>query len=175
MLRPVLVGLTAVIITLGILMAVWNKLYNEYAAPTEPGSEEQISFTVSSGQSLSRVASNLESAGLIRSKTVFKYYCDFAGLGQKLQVGTYVFTRSMTIDQIAQQLTRGDGTPIVRNITLIPGWTIEDFAGKLVSDGVLSDSTEFLSLCRSGQAYSDYYYVSDVLNGSSAKNRVYVL
>ena len=34
----------------------------------------------------------------------------------------------MTMQEIAEQLTRGDGNPLVRNITLIPGWTIEDFA-----------------------------------------------
>ena len=174
-LRPILVGVTSVIVVIGVLGMAWSKVYDEYIAPTEPGSTEEITFRVQSGQSLSRVASNLEAAGLIRSKTVFKYYCDFSGLGQKLQVGSYVFTRSMTIDDIAQQLTRGDGTPIVRNITMIPGWTIEDFAAKLVSDGVLESSDEFLSLCRSGTAYADYYYIADVLNGGTAKQRSYVL
>ena len=58
---------------------------------------------------------NLEEAGLIRSKTVFKYYCDFAGMGQKIQVGTYTLRRDMTMAEIAEQLTAGDGNPLVRN------------------------------------------------------------
>ena len=90
-----------------------------------------------------RVANRLEEAGLIRNRTVFKYYCDFAGWGQKIQSGSYTLSPSMTMRQIADQLTRGDGNPIVRNITLIPGWTIEQFAEQLVKDGVLTDSAEF--------------------------------
>ena len=162
-LRPVLVALTTLVVVVGILSAVWSKVYDEYLAPTEPGSEEVVDFEVSSGQSLTRIASNLEQAGLIRSKTVFKYYCDFAGFGQKLQVGSYQLNRSMTIQEIADQLTKGDGVSLVRNITFIPGWTLEDFAEKLVSDGVLESSDEFLSLCKSGTEFSNYYYISDVL------------
>ena len=81
----------------------------------------------------------------------------------------------MTMRQIADQLTRGDGNPIVRNITLIPGWTIEQFAEQLVKDGVLTDSAEFLSLCKSGTSFSEFYSVQDVLNSRNVSQRRYVL
>jgi len=174
-LRPFLIGLTTLIVVIGLLSALWNKVYGEYLAPTDPTSQEEVLFTVESGQSLTRVSNNLEAAGLIRSKTVFKYYCDFAGMGQKIQVGTYRLNRSMTITDIANQLTTGDGNPIVRNITLIPGWTIEEFAAKLVQDGVLEDSAEFLELCRTGEAFTEYYYVSDVLQSKNVSKRKYAL
>lgn len=174
-LRPFLIGLTTLIVVIGLLSALWSKVYGEYLAPTDPTSQEEVLFTVESGQSLTRVSNNLEAAGLIRSKTVFKYYCDFAGMGQKIQVGTYRLNRAMTITDIANQLTTGDGNPIVRNITLIPGWTIEEFAAKLVKDGVLADSTEFLALCRTGEAFTEYYYVSDVLQSKNVSKRKYAL
>lgn len=174
-LRPFLIGLTTLIVVIGLLSALWNKVYGEYLAPTDPTSQEEVLFTVESGQSLTRVSNNLEAAGLIRSKTVFKYYCDFAGMGQKIQVGTYRLNRSMTITDIANQLTTGDGNPIVRNITLIPGWTIEEFAAKLVQDGVLADSAEFLELCRTGETFTEYYYVSDVLQSKNVSKRKYAL
>ncbi len=174
-LRPFLIGLTTLIVVIGLLSALWNKVYGEYLAPTDPTSQEEVLFTVESGQSLTRVSNNLEAAGLIRSKTVFKYYCDFAGMGQKIQVGTYRLNRAMTITDIANQLTTGDGNPIVRNITLIPGWTIEEFAAKLVKDGGLADSTEFLALCRTGEAFTEYYYVSDVLQSKNVSKRKYAL
>jgi UPF0755 protein len=106
---------------------------------------------------------------------VFKYYCDFAGMGQKIQSGAYMLAPSMTMSQIAQQLTMGDGNPIVRNITLIPGWTIEEFAAKLVEDGVLADSAEFLELCRTGEKFSEYYYIADVRATRNAAQRKYAL
>ena len=173
--RPMLVFAGAMIVVIGVLYGVWNKVYDEFLAPADMESQQEIGFTVESGQSLSSVANRLEEAGLIRNHTVFKYYCDFAGMGQKIQVGSYVLKPSMTMSEIADQLTRGDGNPIVRNITMIPGWTLEDFAADMVNRGVLTDSAEFLELCRTGEKFSDYYYIADVLASNNVNQRRYVL
>ena len=173
--RPVLIGFATVIVVIGILSRIWNSVYAAYIAPVNAEDRTEVAFDVSSGQSLTRVASNLEKAGLVRSGTVFKYYCDFAGWGQKIQIGSYQLNASMTMEEIADQLTRGDGNPIVRNVTMIPGWTIEDFAARLVSDGVFESADRFLSLCRTGESFRDYYYVADVLSSGRAKERKYVL
>ncbi|MBQ4579232.1 MAG: endolytic transglycosylase MltG [Clostridia bacterium] len=173
--RPVLVLAGSLLVVIGVISSIWSRVYDEYLAPVDQANPSQVAFNVESGQSLTRVANNLEAAGLIRNRTVFKYYCDFAGLGQKIQSGSYLLAPSMTMSQIAEQLTMGDGNPIVRNITLIPGWTIEDFAAKLVEDGVLADSAEFLELCRTGTKLVDYYYIDDVLKTKNVAQRRYVL
>lgn len=173
--RPVLVMAGSLLVVVGILSSVWNAVYEEYLAPPDVENHTQMAFHVESGQSLTKVANNLEAAGLIRNRTVFKYYCDFAGMGQKIQSGAYMLAPSMTMSEIAQQLTMGDGNPIVRNITLIPGWTIEEFAAKLVEDGVLADSAEFLELCRTGEKFSEYYYIADVRSTRNAAQRKYAL
>ena len=174
-LRPLLVAVTVLVIVAGIGMTVWNKLYGDFLAPVDPEDATEHVFAITSGQSLSRVASNLESADLIRNRTVFKYYCDFAGMGQKIQVGEYALRKNMTMAEIADLLTTGDGNPLVRNITLIPGETIEDFVDKLVRQEVVGDREAFLALCRSGEAFSEYYYVADVLSSGRARERKYVL
>ena len=174
-LRPVLVGLTVLVIVSGLLYSLWRDFSAGHLEPVDVQDDREVVFQVESGQSLTRIARNLEQSGLIRSHTVFKYYCDFAGLGQKLQSGTYLLKRNMTIQQIADQLTTGDGSPIVRNVTLIPGWTIEDFAAYLLERGVVTDTGEFLSLCRSGTEFSEYYYIADILSSGKAKNRKYAL
>ena len=173
--RPILIGLTVAVIVAGMGMSLWKHMYDSYAGPMEAGSTEEVLFSIESGQSLTRVANNLEAAGLIHNRSVFKYYCDFAGMGQKLQIGQYSLNRGMSMTEIAEQLTTGDGNPIVRNITLIPGETIEEFAAKLVRNGVLASADVFLSKCRSGADYRDYYYVADVLDGGTAGQRKYVL
>ena len=174
-LRPLLVGITVAVIVVGICGMVWNRIYRDYLGPVDAEDSEEISFEITSGQSLSRVAGNLESAGLIHSKSVFKYYCDFAGMSQKLQIGEYALNRGMTMAEIADQLTTGDGNPIVRNITMTPGESIEEFAAKLTENGVLKDAGEFLELCRTGEKFSDYYYIADVLSGGTAGKRKFVL
>ncbi len=174
-LRPVLVGLTVLVLVAGICITVWNHLYGEFAAPVDEKNSADYPFEITSGQSLNRVAANLEEAGLIRNRTVFKYYCDFAGMGQKIQVGSYTLRKDMTMQEIADQLTAGDGNPLVRNITLIPGETIEDFAARLVRNNVLESADSFLAACKTGKGFSEYYYIDDVLKSGQPEKRKYVL
>ena len=173
--RPILVGLTVLVLVIGIGMTVWNKLYGSFLAPVDEADPEEYTFQISSGESLNRVATNLENEGLIRNKSLFKYYCDFAGMGQKIQVGSYTMTKGMQMTEIADLLTTGDGNPLVRNITLIPGETIEDFAARLVKNGVLENSDKLLAICKDGKAFQDYYYIKDVLVTGQPEKRKYVL
>ena len=174
-LRPIMIALAVMVLVVGIGTTVWNKLYGTVAAPVDVNDMTEYTFEITSGQSLNRVSANLEAAGLIRSKTVFKYYCDFVGMGQKIQIGTYSLRKNMNMTEIAEQLAAGDGNPLVRNITLIPGETIEDFAAKLVKNGTLENGDTFLQLCREGTAFQDYYYIADVLANKNAGQRKYIL
>ena len=183
-LRPILVGLCVAAVVVGLVSAAWTAVYNRYAAAVDGQDEDIVPFEVASGASLTRVARNLEEAGLIRSATVFKYYCDFAGLGQKLQSGNYQLTRTMDMAQIAERLTLGDGVPVVRNVTMVPGWTVRDFANRLVERGVLADTARFLELCRDGRYqdksgnekdFREYYYVKDVMDSGTASQRIFAL
>ena len=121
------------------------------------------------------MANNLEAAGLVRNRSVFKYYADFLGYGQKIQAGTYTLSPSMTLREIAEQLTRGDGTPLVRKITIIEGWTVQSIAAYLKREGVISDEEQFLSLCRTGEQFSAYYYIADVRASANFSQRIYAL
>ena len=174
-LRPVLIALAVLVLVIGICTTVWNKLYSEFAAPVDETDQTEYMFEITSGQSLNRVSANLEAAGLIRNKTVFKYYCDFAGMGQKIQVGKYPLRKDMTIAEIADILATGDGNPLVRNITLIPGETVEEFAARLVRNGVLESDERFLALCRDGTTFSEYWYVDDVIATRTVPRRKYAL
>ena len=174
-LRPILVGLTVLVLVIGIGMTVWNKLYGSFLAPVDETDPTEYAFAISSGVSLNRVATNLENAGLIRNRSVFKYYCDFAGMSQKIQVGSYSIRKGMTMTEIADLLTTGDGNPLVRNITLIPGETVEEFAAKLVRNGVLEKADTFLAACKDGKAFREYYYIEDVLTSGQPEKRKYVL
>jgi len=174
-LRPILVGLTVFVLVVGIGMTVWKMLYGHFIAPVDLEDKQEYTFEISSGQSLNRVATNLEEAGLIRSKSVFKYYCDFAGMSQKIQIGEYKIKKDMNMMEIANLLTTGDGNPLVRNITLIPGETVEEFAAKLVKNGVLQSPDAFLAACKDGRKFNEYYYIHDLLSSGQAGQRKYLL
>ena len=174
-LRPILIFVTVFVIVAGLLAMGWNYLDRHFAAPMDPGNTDPVIFEVKSGSSLTRVANNLEAAGLVRNRSVFKYYADFLGFGQKIQSGTYQLNRSMTMREIAEQLTAGDGTPLVRDITIIEGWTVENIAAYLARENVIADPDAFLSLCRTGEEFARYYYVADVRASANASSRLYAL
>ena len=173
--RPILVFLSVIVIVVGILSMGWGYIDRHYVAPMEPGNTAPVTFEVKSGSSLTRVANNLEAAGLVRNRSVFKYYADFLGFGQKIQAGTYQLNKSMSMREIAEQLTAGDGVPLVRNITVIEGWTVENIAAYLAREQVIPDAESFLSLCRTGERFSQFYYVADVLATPGASGRFYAL
>ena len=174
-LRPLLIALCVAVAVGGIAMAAWNWVDRNFFSPVNAQDPSPVTFVVSSGSSLTRVANNLENEGLIRSRTVFKYYADFLGYGQKIQAGEYQVSRAMRMQDIMELLTTGDGNPITRNITVIPGWTVQDIAAYLADQGVIDNQEEFLSLCRGGQDFSAYYYIADVLASPNASARLYAL
>jgi len=174
-LRPVLVFLASLMIVFGIVSTVYQAIDNAFLSPVDPADETEIAFSVASGNSLTRVANNLEAQELIKSSTFFKYYCDFAGLGQKIQAGDYLIKRSMNIFEIADLLTTGDGQPLTLDITIIPGDTIEEVAEYLKGLGVFTDTAEFLNICRTGEGVTDYYYVDELLRSGNTDGRKYLL
>ena len=160
LLRPVMLALCVLVVVAGVVMAGWNWIDRRFFAPVDAQDTAPVSFQVASGSSLTRVANNLESQGLIRSRTVFKYYADFLGYGQKIQAGEYQVNKAMSLRQIMELLTTGDGNPITRNITIIPGWTAANIADYLTEQKIIADPEEFLSLCRTGENFSAYYYIA---------------
>ena len=174
-LRPLIIAASALIIVFGVISFAWTQISNEMIDPVDPQDQTQIKFIVKPGESLTRVASNLKTQNLIRNRSVFKYFADFMGFGQKIQAGEYSLDRTMSINQITERLTAGDGKPIVRTITVIPGWTVEDIAAYLVKEKALADSSVFLAKAKTGADYSAYYYVQDVLLQGQATSRKYAL
>lgn len=174
-LRPVLVFVASLMIVFGVVSAIWDAVDSAFLSPVDPADEREIAFSVESGNSLTRVSNNLESQGLIKNSTFFKYYCDFAGLGQKIQAGDYLIKKSMDVFEIADLLTTGDGHPLTMDITIIPGDTIENVAAYLKGLGVFTDETEFLNICRTGEGVTDYYYVDELLRAGTAAGRKYLL
>lgn len=173
--RPLLIGACVLVVVVGILATVWDAVNERFIAPVDVTDTTDIVFEVKSGNSLTRVANNLEAAGLVRNRSVFKYYADFLGFGQKIQAGTYVLNRSMTIGEIAERLTTGDGIPLVRHITIIEGWTVQDIAAYFKREGIIADEEDMLSLCRVGNDYTAYYYIADVKRTPNSQERLYAL
>lgn len=174
-LRPVAIVLAALLVVFGVVSTVYGIIDDKFLSAADANDQTEIPFTVESGSSLSRVSRGLESAGLIKSGSFFKYYCDFAGMGQKIQAGDYKIKKSMSIFEIADLLTTGDGKPMTADITVIPGTTVEAIAASLAESGALKDVNGFLSICKTGDGVSDYYFIGEELSTARVSERKYLL
>jgi UPF0755 protein len=169
--RPVLIGICALLIVGGTAAIGWDAAYRSFFMPVDSGDLTNITFKVDNGSSLTRVANSLQEQRLIRNRSVFKYFSDFLGYGQKIRAGEYSLNRGMSMQEIAEKLTAGDGKPLTRVITIIPGWTCEDIAAKLAEDKVIASEQEFLTLCKTGAEFGDYYYIADAASLDRAQQR----
>ena len=174
-LRPVLIALAALLIVFGLISGAYSAIDEHFLSPVDPADPNEYAFSVESGNSLTRVANNLQEQGLIKNRTFFKYYCDFAGLGQKIQAGDYLIKKSMDMFEIADLLTTGDGNPITTDITIIPGTTVETIAEALKEKGIFDDTAEFLNICKTGEGVTDYYFIDEELKTANVESRRYLL
>ena len=174
-LRPILVFTCSFVIICGLVYTGWQKVDDMFFSPMDSADGQTVAFSVKSGSSLSAVSRNLEEAGLIHNHTVFKYMADFMGMGQKIQSGDYELSRAMSATEILDQLISGDGKPLTTTITIIPGWTVEDVARYLVELKILGNTDEFLSLCKSGESYSGYYFIEEMMKTDTVSQRSYAL
>ena len=175
LIRPAIVYGCAFIALVGLMSTGWQSLNQYFLAPMDPADDAAVAVTVSSGSSLSLVSRQLEEKGLVRNSTVFKYYADLMGMGQRIQSGNYEMSRAMSAADLLERLVSGDGRPKTLRITIIPGWTIENTADYLVENKVFASKDQFLSLCRTGDAFKDVYFVQSVLQQSSRKDVTYAL
>ena len=173
LLRPFLIALCVLLVSGGIVMSIVNSVNEDYFDAVDSSDPSPIAFSVASGSSLSAVASKLEQQGLVRNSTVFKYYADLLGYGQKIQAGEYVLNRTMGLSDILDRLTAGDGKPLTRMITVIPGQSVRDMAVNLFSTE--EERQEFVSLCADREKWNAYFYIADAVTLPGAAYRPYIL
>ena len=127
-----------------------SDLNSEELKPTNGASEEdtqesnttedpecrKITFSIASGESISTISHNLESAGLIHSALAFRlYYRLHQSENDSLKVGSYVLNRSMSVQDIVDLLVKGDNRSNVFSFTILPGETIKTIKSKLAREG----------------------------------------
>ena len=70
-LRPILIGLGALLLVFGLVSTALNKINEAFISPVDPEDTTEVAFTVASGSSLSRVSKNLQEQGLIKNSSFY--------------------------------------------------------------------------------------------------------
>ena len=115
---------------------------------------------IGNGYSLSRTATTLKEAGLVRSKLLFRAYVAFFGGKNGVKAGTYLFAASESAVSVAHRVARGyGGFPIVK-VTIPEGSETRDIAA-IISQRISNfDTKAFLMLAKpkEGFLFPDTYF-----------------
>lgn len=176
-LRAGLIIVAGLCIVFGVLFMGYRYVNENYIAPVQDEvAASSVQFEVARGNSVSTIAKNLEEAGLIRSKTSFKLYVELMDAGSRMKPGEYELSQDMTMAEILDRLTVGDGEAVEREITIVPGNTVDDIIKYLEAEGAITDAAAVREMCRTGAAFkSDYESIELAAGASNSNQRKYML
>lgn len=83
--------------------------------------DESVSIVLDKGETVHRMAKNLEQAGVIKSSLLFRLIVRGLGVDKRLKAGEYMFPPRINMLQVAEQLLKGE--VYYRRITLPEGLT----------------------------------------------------
>jgi UPF0755 protein len=172
--RLLLILTSSVLLVLSGCLWAWDYVDNHYLKPADVNDHTPVIVDIEPRSSVSTIARILEENGIIRSKSVFKYYVDLMGYGSKLKAGTYILNRQMTLYEIMEKLAKGEGKARVMKFLVIEGMAIEAMAESLLQQKAIDSKEKFLDLCRDGDSFVKYAAISDI-HIPENENRRYLL
>lgn len=134
------------LVAIAAIAAFAAAAFGWYMWATAPaGSGEVQAFSVTSGDSPSIIAKNLQTAKLIRNSFAFEIYVKLHGASGSLQAGTYEFSPSQSVASIVDDLVGGKNT--TRNVFIPPGLTLKQLAdpsvkGSFAAQGFSSEEIQ---------------------------------
>ncbi len=130
--------LKKLLLILIILSAI--TVYQVYAEIFLRGTDNDFNITlnVAEGATVTEITKGLEELSLLRNSFLFRRYMIYKGYDRKIHAGEFTFTPPHTIANVAETLTQVT-TLDEREITIIPGWTLNDIAQYLAKQGLATE------------------------------------
>ena len=123
---------------------------------------ESQSFLVKEGATLNQVATDLENAGLIPSKTLFRLAGRFMGNDHMIKTGEYRLSSAMPPLKILELLEKGQ--LITLSVTIPEGFNLDQIAELLARKG-LTDGDSFMALARDKSLIARLGFSGNTLEG----------
>ena len=85
---------------------------------------------------LDYVAKSLKAAGIIRYKSLFKFYCQFSHAAAHIDPGTYELNTNYDYRALVKKMQVGSGAMVTTKVTIPEGYTMEQIFRKLEEENV---------------------------------------
>ncbi|HEX3428227.1 MAG TPA: endolytic transglycosylase MltG [Candidatus Limnocylindrales bacterium] len=134
---------------------------------TDPASNDtsQVQFVVSPGETAAGIAARLQDGGFLVDKRAFVFLATERGLTQQLATGTFILRKSMTPDQIVNDLLNPAAVHYVE-IALRTSLRLEQITAKLETiDGLTMNPEDFYKLAKhpTKELLASYSWLNGVL------------
>lgn len=153
--------LNIVLCVLGVIFLVVafivGSIFIEYNSTGE-GTEETVTIEIEQGEGSWDIAEKLKEEGLINYPIAFYLKARSMGASGKLRYGTFTLHKDSGLQTIIEDLTSGGAQKEETMFTVPEGYTIEQIAKKLESEGICTES-EFLQAV---QLDYDYWFLESV-------------
>jgi len=109
-------------------------------ALSHPLSIAQQKISIAPGDTLARIAAQLEGRGVITESHSLKLFARAGGLDKRIHTGEYEFPPGISLRQLLRNIASGRGRASLR-VTIIEGWTFAQMRAHLrTADGLKQDS-----------------------------------
>jgi UPF0755 protein len=139
--RRVLLTLLAAAAAVAAAAGAWRY---ETHAPKLGAQDPPVRLVVAPGATAEAIGRHLQSLGLVWHPLVFRLLVRSRGLGGQLKAGEYSLKGPISLEQIVEQLARGD--VVRREVTIPEGRTLEETAALAGAQGVVVD--DFVAAAR---------------------------
>lgn len=146
--RNPILGLFILVLILALIGFFGFKAYMGYLKSPADSNGKQIAFVINPGETITDVANELETKGIIRSAMAFKMSAKDADLTE-VKVGDFIVSPSMTHTEIIDVL-KGGSTDI--RVTLLEGWRVEQIAKEL-NEKLKINEAEFIAAAKENEGY----------------------
>jgi len=147
--------ITVFVIVLIIGIGAGYLWWKDAEGPYDAKDTTPIQFSISEGDTVREVVSNLSTQKLIRSPIAFYLLVRLLGIEKNLQAGDYRLNRTMDATKIARSLTLGMKDVWV---TILEGWRAEEVATKVAKELDIPEK-EFLREATEGYMFPDTYRI----------------
>lgn len=131
---PVFKLIVAGVSLLILLLLAGLAFYLQNLRPVDPQDTSIQTVEIVTGMTPDEIGHKLYQANLIRHETAFMVYTRISGVRNKLQAGTYTFTRQQSTQEIVSMLTKGPNIDEFE-VTFLPGATLADSRRRLIEVG----------------------------------------
>ena len=158
------------VLAVSVLLAVaaW-RVADDVLALTKDDTE--VTVTIPDGATISQIASELRSKGLVRYEGLFKFYCWASHAEQTIEPGTYTLNGRYDYHALINNMVEASPDRAVVEVTIPEGYECTDIFKLLEADGVCS----YDELANAAATYEfDYAFLQDIAYGSENRLEGYL-